>query len=215
MRIIWIRAWLAAVAVLVAAAAIARDRVSWLLTVEEPVMGWLLDGTDTSRWDAATIISSPTIFVIGTVIMVALGLWLNWRIAAAIVITAVMGTLVTQLVGNVVGRIPPNPELEPSSFPSREVVQTGVFWGQIALMVWWLRLPRLVFQIVVEAGIVLTIVVAIRLILSGEIWPSDAVGSAIVIALSLITAALVFESNPVKLPWKNKAPSGSTALSNS
>ena len=68
-----------------------------------------------------------------------------------------------------------------------------------------LRLPRLVWHIVVEVAVVLTIVVAIRQILSGEIWPSDAVGSALVIALSLISAALVFEANPVEFPWSRKA----------
>lgn len=215
MRSTWIRAWLATLALLVAAIALARDRVSWLLTVEEPVMDWLLDGTDTSRWDAASVISSPTILIIGTVILVAIGLWLDWRIAMALVITSTVGTVGTALVENVVGRVPPNPELEPSSFPSLAVVQTGVFWGQVALMAWWLRLPRLLFQILVELGIVLTIIVAIRQILSGEIWPSDAVGSAIVIALSLITAALVFESNPAKLPWRDRSQHDSAALSSS
>ena len=72
-------------------------------------------------------------------------------------------------------------------------------------MAWWVRLPRLIVQILIELGVVLTIVVAIRQILSSEIWPSDAIGSALVIGLALITAALVVESRPAELPWQRKA----------
>ena len=204
MRSNWIRAWLAAVALVVAAAAVARDRVSWLLTVEEPVLEWLLDGTDTSRWEAASVISSPALLIAGTLLLVMIGLWLDWRIAVAVVVTSIIGTVTTLLVQNVVGRVAPNPDFGTGSFPSIEVTQTGVFWGLVVLMCWWLRLPRLVWHIVIEVAVVLTIVVAIRQILSGEIWPSDAVGSALVIALALISAALVFEANPVEFPWGPK-----------
>ena len=202
MRSSWIRAWLAAVAVLVGAAALVRDRVDWLLAVEEPVLDWLLDGTDTSRWDVVQVVSNPTILVVGTIAMVLIGLFFDWRISAAVVITSVIGTVTTQVVQGLIGRTSPNGELGVGSFPSLEVVQTGVFWGLIVLMCWWLKLPKLVWQILVEVGIVLTIAVAVRQILNGDIWPSDAVGSAIVIVLSLITAALVFETNPVEFPWK-------------
>ena len=205
MRSNWRRAWLDSAALVAAAAAVARDRVSWLLTVEEPVLDWLLDGTDTSRWEAASVISSPTVLIVGTVALVLLGLWLDWRVAVAVVVTSIIGTVTAQLLQSVVGRAAPTPEFGTGSFPSLEVTQTGVFWGLVVLMCWWLRLPRLVWHIVVEVAVVLTIVVAIRQILSGEIWPSDAVGSALVIALSLISAALVFEANPVEFPWSRKA----------
>ena len=205
MRSTWIRAWLATVALIVAAAAVARDRLSWLLTFEEPVLGWLLDGTDTSRWEAAQIISSPALLIGGTLILVAISIFIDWRVAVAVVVTSIIGTLVAQLLQEVVGRMPPNPQLTGESFPSLAVVQTGVFWGQVALVAWWVRLPRLIVQILIELGVVLTIVVAIRQILSSEIWPSDAIGSALVIGLSLITAALVVESRPAEFPWKRKA----------
>lgn len=215
MRSTWIRAWLATVALVIAATAVARERVGWLLTVEEPVLGWLLDGTDTSRWEQAQIISSPLVLIGGTLIMVAIGLFLDWRIAVAIVVTSVIGTLVTNLLQGVVGRAAPNPQLTGPSFPSLAVTQTGVFWGLIVLMTWWLRLPRLVSQLLVELGVVLTLVVAIRQILNGEIWPSDAVGSALVVALSLITAALVFESRPAELPWPRRSGNTQTVTATS
>lgn len=202
MRSNWIRAWLAAVAVLVGAAVLVRDRVSWLLTVEEPVLDWLLDDTDTSRWDAVQIVSDSTLLVIATIILVVIGLIFDWRISAAVVITTIIGTVATQVVQGIVARTSPNGELAVGSFPSLEVTQTGVFWGLLVMMCWWLKLPKLVWTILAEVGVALTIAVSIRQILNGEIWPSDAVGSGIVIALSLITAALVFESNPVEFPWK-------------
>lgn len=205
MRSSWIRAWIATAGVALAASAIARDRVDWLLKVEEPVMDWVLDGTDTSPWSRAEIISSPWFLIIGTLAMILIGVWLEWRIAVAVLITTIMGTVLSQVMQGIVGReAPTGPSDELGSFPSVELVQTGVFFGLVVLMFWWLGLPRLLWQIAVEAAIVLTLVVAIRLILNGEIWPSDAVGSAIVIALSLITAALVFEANPGALPWRRQ-----------
>ena len=211
MRSTWIRAWLATVALIVAAAAIARDRVSWLLTVEEPVLRWLLDGTDTARWEAAQVISSPALLIGGTLILVAISVFLDWRVAVAVVVTSIIGTLATQLLQGVVGRMPPNPQLTGNSFPSLAVTQTGVFWGQAVLLAWWIRLPRLVVQLLTELGIVLTVVVAIRQVLSSEIWPSDAIGSALVIGLSLITAALVVESRPAEFPWQRRIRNKETA----
>ena len=207
MRSSWIRAWIATAAVAIAAVTIARTRVGWLLKVEEPVMDWVLDGTDAGAWDRAGFLSSPWLLIVGTLILIGVGLWIEWRVAAAIVITTVIGTILAQLMRGLVGRTPPDASTGTSSFPSVEIVQTGVFFGLVVLMLWWLGAPRLVWQIAVEAAIVFTLLVSIRLILNGEIWPSDAVGSAIVIALSLITAALVFEANPGVLPWRqNRNP---------
>lgn len=200
MRSNWIRAWIAAVAILVGVSAIVRDRVGVLLAVEEPVIDWLLDGTDTSRWEQADIISSPAILFIGTLIMVLIGAWLNWRIAIAVLFTTAIGWILPQFVQSFVGRSAPDPQFGAEAFPSLAVTQVGVFWGLIVLMLWWLRAPRLVWHIVVEVGVVLTLLVAVREVVSGRIWPSDAVGSVIVAAVALITAALVFESNTVQLP---------------
>jgi len=205
MRSTWIRAWISAAGLIIGAAAIARNRVDWLLAVEEPVMDWLLDGTDTSRWDQAAIISSPGLLIIGTIAMVIIGIIFEWRIALVVVITTLLGTIVTQLLSGIVQRVPPRQDVEIGSFPSLEVVQTGVFWGLIVLMLWWLKLPRLLWQIVIEIGVVLTLIVSVRLILSGVIWPSDAIGSVLVVGLSLITAAIVFEANPAQAPWTRRA----------
>lgn len=215
MRSTWIRAWISAAGLIIAAAAVARNRVEWLLAVEEPVIDWVLDGTDTSRWDPAAIISSPALLIIGTIAMVVVGIIFEWRIALAVVITTLLGTILTQLLSGIVQRVPPLQDGEVGSFPSFAVVQTGVFWGLIVLMLWWLKLPRLLWQIVIEIGVVLTLIVSVRLILNGEIWPSDAIGSVLVIGLSLITAAIVFEANPAQAPWDRKARNNSEPVAGS
>lgn len=185
------------------AALVARDRESWLLAVEEPVVDWVLDGTDdVSRWEQAEFLSSPTLLVGGTILLIVLGLIFEWRIALAVVVTSIVGTVVAQFVQNAVNRQAPSPELATPSFPNLEVVQTGVFLGLVAMMLWWLKLPRLLWQIVVEVVVVVLLVVSVRLILSGQIWPSDALISALVVGFSLITAAIVFEANPAHAPWK-------------
>ena len=211
----WIRAWISAAGLIIAAAVVARNRVEWLLAVEEPVIDWVLDGTDTSRWDPAAIISSPALLIIGTIAMVVVGIIFEWRIALAVVITTLLGTILTLLLSGIVQRVPPRQDVEVGSFPSLAVVQTGVFWGLIVLMLWWLKLPRLLWQIVIEIGVVLTLIVSVRLILNGEIWPSDAIGSVLVIGLSLITAAIVFEANPAQAPWDRKARNNSEPVAGS
>ena len=215
MRSTWIRAWISAAGLIIAAAAVARNRVEWLLAVEEPVIDWVLDGTDTSRWDPAAIISSPALLIIGTIAMVVVGIIFEWRIALAVVITTLLGTILTLLLSGIVQRVPPRQDVEVGSFPSLAVVQTGVFWGLIVLMLWWLKLPRLLWEIVIEIGVVLTLIVSVRLILNGEIWPSDAIGSVLVIGLSLITAAIVFEANPAQAPWDRKARNNSEPVAGS
>lgn len=215
MRSTWIRAWISAAGLIIAAAVVARNRVEWLLAVEEPVIDWVLDGTDTSRWDPAAIISSPALLIIGTIAMVVVGIIFEWRIALAVVITTLLGTILTLLLSGIVQRVPPRQDVEVGSFPSLAVVQTGVFWGLIVLMLWWLKLPRLLWQIVIEIGVVLTLIVSVRLILNGEIWPSDAIGSVLVIGLSLITAAIVFEANPAQAPWDRKARNNSEPVAGS
>jgi hypothetical protein len=202
MRNSWARAWIAAAGLLAAAAAIARSRTSMLLKVEEPVMDWLLDGTDTSIWDKAGIFSATWLIIIGTFILTVVAFFLEKRVAAAVVITSVFGLVLTNLVSNIVVREAPLEGIEVGTFPSSTIVQTGVFWGLVVLVFWWVGAPKLVWQIILELAIVLTLVSSIRLIVAGEIWPSDAAGSAIAIALTLITAAIVFEANPPKVPAK-------------
>lgn len=203
MRNSWIRAWIAAVGLLIAAAVVVRNRTSMLLKVEEPVMEWLLDGTDTSIWDGAAIFSRTWLLLLGTVILAVVGFFLDRRVGIAVVITSVFARILTSLVGGVVGRVAPTEGIEAGSFPSSEVVNAGVFWGLVVMMLWWVGAPRLVWQIVLEVAIVITLVVSIRLIVSGEVWPTDALGSTIVIALSLITAAVVLEANPPQLPERS------------
>ncbi len=199
MRNSWTRAWLAALGSIVLAVVITRTRERWLLNVEQPVMDWLLDGTDTSVWDRAQILSDWRVIIPGTVLLVLVALWLEKRIAFAIITTTVFAYAVAGLIGSLVGRVGPTGELT-GTFPSFEVVQAGVFYGLAVLMFWWVGAPKLLWHIVLEIATVLTLLVAIRGVVNGEFWPSDAVGAALVTGLSLITASIVLEANPAKIP---------------
>lgn len=194
MRNSWSRAWIAAVGLLIAAAFIARSRTSTLLKIEEPAVTWLRDGADTSFWDRTTIFSAPWLLIVGTIILTGIGFILELRVGLAIIVTSIFAFVLTRLVSNAVGRVGPGGEV--GTFPSSTVAQSGVFWGLVVLVLWWVGAPKLVWQIVAELAIAITALVSIRLIANGAIWPSDAVGSAIVIAVSIITAAYVLEANP-------------------
>lgn len=191
----WIRAWLATFAVLVASGAIARRFHSALLEVEEPVMDWLLDGTDTSRWEAASIFGDPWLVYPGTAVLALIAWRFSQAAALTIVGTMAGGVLVSLLTKQAVGRVRPDALVDASgpSFPSTYVVQAGIFWGLFTIVVWWLGAPRLVVQIVLELSIVFVLLTAIGRVVAGYHWPSDIVGSAIVISLSLISAAAVME----------------------
>ena len=204
MRNTWARAWLAATVLLIAASAIARGRHSTLLEVEEPVMDWLLDGTDTSGWERAATLSSPWLIIPGTILLVLGAVFVERKVAAAIVATSIFAPLLTSFVADIVERPAPEPSFA-YSFPSAEIVQTGVFWGLVVLVMWWIGAPRLVWQIALELAIVITLLVSINLVVSGENWPSDVVGSAIVIAVALIPAAIVFEAFAPRVPWLEKS----------
>lgn len=205
MRSSWIRAWIAAAGLLVAAGVVVRNRTSMLLKVEEPVMTWLLDGTDTSIWDRTEMFSASWLIIGGTIVFAIAGFALDMRVGIAVIVTTLFARILTSLVGNLVGRVSPLEGAEGSSFPSGEIVNTGVFWGLVVLMLWWVGAPKLAWQIILEISIAITLVVSIRLIVAGEVWPSDALGSTIVIALSLITAALVFEANAPTMPNRNES----------
>lgn len=200
MRNTWTRAWLATFIVLVGAAAIARSRHDMLIRVEEPVMDWLLDGTDTSGWARADVLGDPWLVYPGIVILAFIAFWFSRTVAVTLVLTMLFGVVTAMVTKNIVGR--PRPEVfegvTSSSFPSVFVVQAGIFWGLVTLMVWWFRTPRLIWQIVLELTIVAVLLTALGRIIAGYHWPSDAVGSAIVVALSLISAAIVLEDHPPK-----------------
>jgi membrane-associated phospholipid phosphatase len=200
MRNSWARAWLAAIILLVAASAIAQGQHARLLKVEEPVMDWLLDDTDASGWERAATLGAPWLIITGTVLLTLIALFLEWRVGIAVVVATLFGWLLSSVVQNIVERPTPTAGGTFESFPSTTIVQTGVFWGLVVLMLWWVGAPKLVWQIVLELAIVATLLVSVDLILSGEHWPSDAVGSALVISVSLITAAIVFEALPPRLP---------------
>jgi len=204
MRNSWARAWIAAVGLLIAAATVARSRSSILLKVEEPVMTWLLDDADTTIWDRASIFSATWLLILGTILLAGIGFFLETRAGLAVVVTSIFGFVLTNILGSMVGRVAPKDGLEIGSFPSSTVAHAGVFWGLVVLIFWWVGAPKLVWQIILELAIVITLLVSIRLIVNGEIWPSDAVGSAIVIAVSLITAAIVLEANPPRVLAKKK-----------
>lgn len=200
MRNTWTRAWLATFIVLVGAAAVARSRHATLITVEEPVMDWLLDGTDTSGWARADVLGDAWLVYPGVVVLALIAAWFNRTVAVTIVLTMLFGVVTALITKNIVGR--PRPEVfegvTTSSFPSVFVVQAGIFWGLITLVVWWFRTPRLIWQIVLELSIVAVILTALGRVIGGHHWPSDAVGSAIVVALALISAAIVLEDHPPK-----------------
>jgi membrane-associated phospholipid phosphatase len=211
MRNSWARAWLAAIILLVAASAIAQGQHARLLEVEEPVMEWLLDDTDASGWERAATLGAPWLIIAGTILLAVVAMFLQWRVGIAVVVASLLGWVLSSVVQNIVERPTPTAGAAVESFPSTTIVQTGVFWGLVVLMLWWVGAPKLVWQIVLELAIVATLLVSVDLILSGEHWPSDAVGSALVIAVSLITAAIVFEALPPRLPWVKAAVGQETA----
>lgn len=211
MRNSWARAWLAATVLLVAASAIARGRHSMLLRVEEPVVDWLVDGTEISGWERAAAFGSPTLIVVGTVLLAIATFVFERRAAVAIVITSVFALVLTSFVKGVVNR--PSPAgggTADGSFPSVEIVQTGVFWGLVVLVCWWAGAPKLIWQVMLELAVFGTVLVTIHLVLSGQIWPSDAIGSAIIVVVSLIMAATVLEAKPPHLPARWHASSSLT-----
>ena len=200
MRNSWARAWLAAIILLVAASAIAQGQHARLLEVEEPVMEWLLDDTDASGWERAATLGAPWLIIAGTILLAVVAMFLQWRVGIAVVVASLFGWGLSSVVQNIVERPTPSASGTLESFPSTTIVQTGVFWGLVVLMVWWVGAAKLIWQIVLELAIVATLLVSVDLILSGEHWPSDAVGSALVISVSLITAAIVFEALPPRFP---------------
>lgn len=201
MRNTWARAWLASIVLLVAASAIARGSHDTLLEVERPVMDWVVDGTDTSRWERALGLASPWLIIPGTILLALCAYVFERRVAIAIIATSAFATVTGLIVRGIVDRPAPREDLSGSTFPSLDLVQAGTFWGLIVLTIWWVGAPRLVWQIAVELSIVIVLVIAIAQTITGQIWPSDAVGSMIVVAISLIMAAVVFEAFAPRFQW--------------
>jgi len=162
----WVRAWITAVGLLVLASVIVRTRTSTLLKVEEPVMTWLLDGTDTSIWDRTAIFSRSWLLIVGTIVLAIIGLVLERRVGIVVILTSLLALVLTSLVRGVVGRVSPLADESIVSFPNGEIVHTGVFWGMVVMMMWWLGAPKLIWQIVLEIAIVILLVVSIRLIVA-------------------------------------------------
>jgi undecaprenyl-diphosphatase len=210
----WTRAWLATFIVLVGASAVARSRHDWLIQAEEPVMDWLLDGTDTSGWARVDFFGDPWLVYPGVVVLAVIAFWFSRAVAATILLTMLFGVVTALVTKNIVGR--PRPEVldgvTSSSFPSLFVVQAGIFWGLVTLMVWWFRTPRLLWQIVLELTIVAVLLTAMGRIIGGHHWPSDAVGSAIVVALALISAAIVLEDHPPRRRRRSETSSDDDLL---
>lgn len=201
MRNTWARAWSAAVVLLIAASAIARGRHNTLLEVERPVMDWLLDGTDTSGWERASAFASPWIIIPGTILLAVIAYFLERRVAMTMVAASIFATVTALVVRGIVDRPPPTDEVAGGSFPNLDLVQAGVFWGLVVLTIWWIGAPRLVWQISLELAIVIVLVVAIGQSVTGQIWPSDAIGSMLIVAVALIMAAVVFEAFAPRLGW--------------
>lgn len=194
-RTSWTRAWLATLVLLVAAGAIASTRHDTLLVVEEPVMEWLLDDADTSGWDRVEGLLSGTLVWGGTILLVALGGFFNRWVGATALIVLLFGWAVTATTQNVVERPAPL-ESGDSGFPHVGLVQSSIFLGLLVLFAWWFGAPKLVWHILLEVAVFATLLSSVRLMIRGEIWPSDVVGSMLVVALALIIAAAVFESQP-------------------
>lgn len=194
MRNSWARAWLAATLLLFAASAMAKNRHDTLLRVEEPVMEWLLDGTDTTGWERVAFLGSPWLILPGTILLVIVSGIFDRRVGASVIITSALGSIIAIVTRNIVDRAGPLDDAATGSFPSLEVAQTGTFWGLVVLTAWWLGAPKLVWQVMLELSIVATILVSINLIVSGQHWPSDAIGSIIVVAVALIFASICFEA---------------------
>ena len=215
MRNNWARAWLTAAGSIVLAVVIAKSRERWLLNVEQPVVEFLLDGSDASIWERASIFSSWELIIPGTILLVLVAAWLEVRVAFAIVTTTVFAYAVTGMIGSLVARVGPGGDTT-GTFPSLDVVQASVFWGLVVMMFWWVGSPKLLWHIILELSIVVTLLVAIRGIANGDFWPSDAVGGILVGSLTLITTAIVFEANPAKFPtrmfWQRRSKAKPAAV---
>lgn len=195
--------------VLIGAATIARNRHDTLLAVEEPVMDWLLDGTDVSGWARFQWLGGNLLTFGGIIALAVIAFYFNRRASAVVIGSMIFGLTVAWLVRDLVGRARPDAAVAGSgSFPSLEVVQTSVFWGLVVLFAWWLGAPRIVWQLLTEGAIVASLLVSIDLMVRGQHWPSDIVGSGIVTGLTLITAAMLLEDNP---PARASSPSGESS----
>lgn len=210
MRNSWTRAWLAALASIVLAVVVSTSREEWLLRVEKPVMDWLLEGPQATVWDRAEILSSWAIIIPGTLILAAITVRKEVRVAIAIVATTLFAYAMAGVLSSIVGRVGPLGE-STGTFPSFEVVRAAVFFGLIVLTAWWVGAPKLLWHVLLELATVLSLIVSIRLIAAGEVWPSDAIAAAMVATLSLITAAILFESNPAPLKARSESGGGLTS----
>jgi len=190
----WTRAWLAALVLLVAAGAIAAAQHDMLLEVEEPVMEWLLDDADSSGWDRVEGLLSSTLVWGGTILLTVVGAYFNRWVGATAIAVLILGRIIATTTRNIVER--PAPIGADSGFPHIELVQSTIFFGLVVLFAWWFGAPKLVWHVLLEVAIFATLLSSVRLIIRGQIWPSDVIGAMLVASLSLIIAAAILEAQP-------------------
>lgn len=200
MRDSWTRAWLVTALLLVGSSILVGSRHDTLVEAEDLVMNWVVEGTDVSGWSRVDILGSLALVIPLTGALAIAMFWFNRVAGVTVVLTLFFGVVAGRLVKNIVGR--PRPTaiegVDTSSFPSQVVVQAGVFWGLVALAVWWFGAPRLVWQVAIEASVVLVLLTAVGRVIRGYSWPSDTVGAGLVAALALISAAIILEDHPRK-----------------
>lgn len=193
---------MASLIVLIAAAAIVRRYNDKLLKAERPVMNWVLDGTDTSGWDIANVMFESWIIIVGIICLSVATFFFNRRVAFVLPILMVFGMILGAFTGSIVGRFAPQSDSELSSFPNPEIVRIGVFLSLLLLVLWWAHIPKLVWQIGLEVATVALLVAAINRVAAGVAWPSDIVGSALVVGVTTVTGAILLERLPPRDPRK-------------
>ena len=172
-------------------------------------MDWVLEGADVSGWSRVDVLGSFGLIIPVTLALAVAMFFFNRVAGVTVALTLFFGIILGRVVKSLVER--PRPTViegvETSSFPSQLVVQAGVFWGLVALAVWWFGAPRLVWQIVVEACVVLVLLTAVGRVVRGYSWPTDMVGSGLVVALVLISAAIILEDQPKRSGWRWRSES--------
>ena len=172
---------------------------SWLLTVDEPVSGWVRgNGAFEGLFTATTALGSLN-FAIGVAVVATTTLWRRCRaLALAFPIAVLTGIVIDIVLKLAVDRPrPPAPAVgtELGSLPSGHVIQAVVVLGLLPPMVWvWTRRKRLLLAAYALFAVGAPIVAFTRIRL-GAHWPSDVVFSFFLGALLLLGAEYVLGSS--------------------
>ncbi len=196
MRNTWTRTWLSVLVLLAGASFVVRSQHGRIIEAEDLVVDWVLEDSDVSGWSRLDMIGSLGL-IIPVVVVIAVAMFFFDRAAGiAVALTLFFGAVLGWLVRDIVGRPRPTTidDVDTTSFPNMPTLYAILGVGIVALAVWWFGAPRLVWQIVVEASVVLVLLVAISQVVQGYAWPSDMVGSTLVAGLALISGAIVIES---------------------